>query len=142
MQNLENNGPNRRAGTTKHTKVCWFLVTKSGILLPRHFPGPAFSSPAIWSVIFQVVHFPAMRFGPSFSRSCIFQPCDLVRHFPGPALDRSCIFSRPQHCTSKMLTFSASLECVVIDMEISINIYIRNSTDYRYCIKPTTNHNK
>ena len=28
-----------------------------------HFPGPAFSSPAIWSVIFQVLHCP----GPAFS---------------------------------------------------------------------------
>ena len=61
--------------------------------LVRHFPGPAFSSPEIWSVIFQVLHFPAiwsvifqflhfpaLRIGPSFSRSCIVQ----VLHFQSP----------------------------------------------------------
>jgi len=35
--------------------------------LVRHFPCPVFSSPAIWSVIFQVMHFPGLWFGPSFS---------------------------------------------------------------------------
>ena len=42
--------------------------------------GPAFSSPAIWSVIFQLLHFHALRLGPSFSRFCIFQ----VLHFQSP----------------------------------------------------------
>jgi len=62
-----------------------------GVLLPNHracdvvplfrvLHFPPFSSPAIWSVIFQVLHFPALRFGPSFSRSCIFQ----VLHFQSP----------------------------------------------------------
>jgi len=45
--------------------------------------GPAFSSPAIWAVIFQVLHFYALRLGPSFSRSCIFQ----VLHFQSPRPD-------------------------------------------------------
>ena len=46
----------------------WFspLFSRSCIFQPchlvRHFPGPAFSSHAIWSIIFQVLHFPALQF--------------------------------------------------------------------------------
>jgi len=59
-----------------------------------HFRVPAFSSPEIWSVIFQVLHFPALRFCPSFSRSCIFQS-DLF----WSVIFRSCKFSARKFIT-------------------------------------------
>jgi len=46
--------------------------------LVRHFPGFAFSSPEIWSVIFQVLHFPVFDlFWSVIFRSCKFSAPDL-----------------------------------------------------------------
>ena len=58
--------------------------------LVLHFPGLAFSSPAIWSVIFQVLHFPALRFGPSFSGPAFSSLWSFLS-----VIFRSCKFSAP-----------------------------------------------
>ena len=55
------------------TVLVTFIAYIHQLFLGLPFSGPAFSTHAIWSDIFQVLHFPALAVWSVLFRSCIFQ---------------------------------------------------------------------